>query len=171
MTEKRVARGRGLLAWISGEEARAWRAKARRDVFNTEGRKVVLESSFSTDKSIDPVAPGEHDGDTVFWEKPKKLNPSEWASPREVVESEAAVVAEHWLLMKRTNPEAFRRKMADLRALDPIAYSHMNDDQLEAAIVEVCRRAVVERVMAETWDAQGFASRVWRSDISQVGNG
>lgn len=130
---------------------------------------MVLESSTATDKSLEAADVAE-DGSAII-EKPRKLAPSEWATPREVVELETAVVAEQWLYTKRTNPEAFRRRLADLRKMDPIAYGHMTDDQLEDAVVSVLRKAVVERIMAQTWETGGFADQMWKPDIGELTRG
>lgn len=61
--------------------------------------------------------------------------------------------------------------MADLRKMDPIAYGHMTDDQLEEAVVSVLRKALVEPIMARTYQTGGFADRTWKPDIGELTRG
>lgn len=163
MMRDRPVRG-GVLTWVHQDQIRSWRKKVFRNLRNTEGRRPVLERDWSTDKSLAPVDVDDAGHPVV--PVARKRGPQDFASPREVAESEAVVVAEQMLLLARTNPEGFRRKVDELRQATGFAYSHLSDDELARAMVEVCRRAVVEPSVQKVWETQGFADRFWKADLS-----
>lgn len=142
--------GGATLRWVNSEQITAWRRRKIANLHNTEGRRVIVEDSYSTDKSI-PVTDVDAVGNPVI-EKPAKLAPR---SGREVSEMFTQVLVGQWLWLKKHDPPAFRRKLADLRGLSPQAYAHLTDDQLEAALVDVCRRVLVEGMVQKVYEGQG----------------
>lgn len=163
MMRDRPVRG-GVLTWVHQDQIRSWRKKVARNLRNREGRRVVLERDWSNDKSLAPV--DTDDAGHPIVPVARKRGPSDFASPREVAESEAVVVAEQMLMLAKTDPEGFRRKMEDLRQATGFAYSHMSDDELTRAMIEVCRRAVVEPTVQRVWETQGFADHFYKGDLN-----
>lgn len=149
---------RGVLRWMTADEIADNRRARITRLHNNEGRRIVYTSSESTDKSIGPV--DRDAAGNALIEKPAPLKPR---GARETTDLMAQIVAKHMLTIKEHDPEAFRRKLADLRASTGTQYAHWTDDQLSDRIVEVCRVAVAEPTVRRVVGRQGNRMGGWKS--------
>ena len=129
---------RGVLYWVGADWIRGWRKRVHEDLNNRDGRRIRVERSASTDKSIGPV--DYRDGDVGVIEKPSPLKPRD---PREATELMAQVTAQHMLRLRREYPGLYRRKLAELREGHP-EYRHQTDEELTSVIVEFTRATMAE---------------------------
>jgi hypothetical protein len=148
---------RGVLYWVGGDWIRGWRQRVNENLNNREGRRVVVERSASTDKSLTPV--DYRDGDVGVIEKPSPLKPR---TPRETTELLAQITAQHMMKLRREHPEVYRSKLAELRAEHP-EYRRHTDDQLTSIIVEFTRATMAEPSVRRITTPNGWKGPVIRS--------
>lgn len=149
----------GRLRMLTQAEISAWRKRKIANLHNREGRRVIVEDSFAADWSVEPALL-DPAGNPVM-EVPEKLKPR---TGRETAELVALTMTNHLLHMKKHDPEAYRRRVREIRELDPVAYGHMTDDQMADAILDVCRRVWGEPVTQKVYEKQdrggGFREQV-----------
>lgn len=127
---------RGVLYWLTPEGVADWRRKVRARLENRDGHRVIYQTSHSTDKSLEPVDRDE--GGMPVIEVPTPLEPR---SARETTHLLAAVVVEELRKLSYNDPELYRQKLAEIRAMDP-ARANLTDEQLAHQIVDAVRTSI-----------------------------
>lgn len=147
-TGREVAGGR--LRLIGQAEIQELRRRKIALLHNREGRRVTVEDSFSYYPDVAPALLDSAGNALV--ENPSKPKPREG---REVAAMIAMDMTRHLMWLKKYAPDTYRRRLAEIRQLDPVAYGHMTDEQFEAAVVDVCRRVYGEPVTQKAYERQG----------------
>lgn len=138
-----------MVRLLTQAEIHEWRMQSAARLRAHDGHRRIYHSSEATDKSLEPV---ETVGETPVFDAPAKLEPR---SGREAAEIVANDLYRWWRYLETHDPEAFRRKVEELRAATGSQYAMWSDEQLADNIMSVLRSAVAEPLVQKVYTQQG----------------
>ena len=132
----------GELRWVDGPALDTWREGVIGHLNSTDrrdrGRYRYETIQSGSMPGWEPPVGAERltSRDTVLLEKPTPAKPED---PRVVVDQMTRDTVSQWLEWRRSNPDLFWRRIAELRRL-PHLSGYKSDEQLADDLVSVCRK-------------------------------